>query len=160
MFLMRLSSRRRKESAKIKAGGGCRIVTWGMDAADAGACGPSWVLMGRALMGLPGPLWLGPHGPAPRWTYWPNVWIACPGRWPNVIDVSSTYIYIYVYMSICIYTIYICIYICIYKIGLGCLYKVCIYKYIHICIYIHVSKNQERSDEPLQRRARDTKCYT
>ena len=32
-----------------------------------GPCGPHWALMGRALVGSPGPLWapLGPYGPGP-----------------------------------------------------------------------------------------------
>ena len=107
---------------------------------------PLWAPLGpcrQTLMDSPGPLWsrplwrpLGPHGPGPNWPGPLMHHSAKFGQFP------ITYFRSIIPMRNC-HT----------------------YTYIHVNLYyIHlhmtVYRNQERGDEPLWRRARDNKCYT
>ena len=63
--------------------------------------GPPWALVGRALMGVPGPLWARPLWAGSSWPPRLNFFMFLPACWSQLINVSSSYMYI---ISICEHT--------------------------------------------------------
>ena len=65
----------------------------------------------------------------------------------NTAKSGTIYIYVYVYMCICVYVymsicLYVYMYICIYVYMYICIYVymyICLYVYMYICLYVYMS---------------------